>query len=72
VIVAARAAEAEAFSKAVLVWGEAGVARAERSANVRAAWIAQDRVQSGAAMRRSGALVVFAHPRPLPAESGPR
>jgi len=65
VVVAPTAARAEALSKAVLVWGESGLARVERIVGVRAARITRVGLARGARMRQARALVAFDRPRPL-------
>ncbi|MGH7893019.1 MAG: FAD:protein FMN transferase, partial [Candidatus Binatia bacterium] len=65
IVVAPTAARAEALSKAVLVWGESGVARVEHIGGVRAARITRAGLARGARMRKARALVAFDRPRPL-------
>jgi len=63
VVVAPRAADAEAYAKAVLVRGDRGVVAVERHAGILAARILRDRVDVGRAMRAAGALQALARPR---------
>jgi thiamine biosynthesis lipoprotein len=68
VVVAPGAADAEAWAKAVLVGGAAGIATAEAGGEIQAARLARDGVALGAAMRATRALRVLARARPLGGE----
>ena len=68
VVVASSAADAEAWAKAVLVGGAAGLAAAEARGGVQAAHFGSDGVAVGPALRAAGALQVLARPRRLRGE----
>ena len=68
VVVAASAADAEAWAKAVLVGGHASLAAAEAVGDQQAARLDRHGVAMGAAMRAARSLRLFTRPRPLRGE----
>jgi thiamine biosynthesis lipoprotein len=65
VVVAPAATEAEAYSKALLVWGTGGVDRLERIDGVRAMAVSTHGVETGPAMRGTGTFISMPVPQPL-------
>jgi len=69
VVVAPRAADAEAWAKAVLVRGPEGVEFGERADGIQAARLGRDHAAIGRVMRAAGILRVLADRRPLDGEA---
>ena len=65
VVVAPAATEAEAYSKALLVWGSGNARRLERIDGVRAIAVSARGVEIGPAMRRAGIFTPVPAPRLL-------
>jgi thiamine biosynthesis lipoprotein len=65
VVVAASATDAEAYSKALLVWGPAGLARLERIGDVQAAVVSERGAELGPGMRAAAVYAPLSAPRPL-------
>jgi hypothetical protein len=68
-VVAPTAGAAEAYSKALLLWGATGTARVERIGGTAAAHVSGAGIRLGPAAQRTRAFRAFPTPRPLaPAE----
>jgi thiamine biosynthesis lipoprotein len=66
VVVAPAATEAEAYSKALLVWGSKSVARLERFDGVQAMAVSRQGIETGRALRSAGTFTsIVPGPRPL-------
>ena len=65
VVVAASATDAEAYSKALLIWGAAGLPRLERLPGVGGVAVAATGVHVGRALRRAHGFTTLTAPEPL-------
>ncbi len=65
IVVAPTATDAEAYSKALLVWGPAGVARLEQIDGVGAAVVSGQGIEIGRALRRGDTFAPLPVPQPL-------
>jgi len=65
VVVATSATDAEAYSKALLVWGPRGLTRLERIGDVQAVVVSEDGAELGPAMRAAATYAPLSAPRPL-------
>jgi thiamine biosynthesis lipoprotein len=68
VVVASSATAAEAYSKALLLWGADGGARTERAGALAAVHVAAGRARPGPGARRTRVFAPYASPRPLATE----
>lgn len=65
VIVATSATDAEAYSKALLVWGPAGLSRLERDGGVQALIVSENGAEQGPGMSAAAIFAPLSVPRPL-------